>query len=388
MGIAVDPRTSKWYGVRDRAAPVLLDFDNNAAISFEVKGDIAEMHWPRGVAFDTKRDRLLISTCHVSAYLYACDVTANRWSIVRDMKRVHLIAMAYSPDEDCIYALMSTIAKSEEMRLCRLDPDGNVTKEFDIQLPIQRRGAESWFTPPQLALAGHHVAVLTARPAARGGQQIAMDCMIVDINNGEITFSGELPRDGEVAAAAPAGKQAKLGVDDLAQRWRALRAAEVPATAKEMIDELSAQGDAAVATIAGDFPPALKPPDATRLQELVARLDHDDFKVREAAEADLIAIADLCEPELRAALESATSAERHQRLQLLLTRLKSFRDPAADDAQVDSAVRDPSLRGRLRAIRVLSRVGTPAAVRFLRQIAGGPVASLDVVRSRLALRRL
>jgi hypothetical protein len=56
--------------------------------------------------------------------------------------------------------------------------------------------------------------------------------------------------------------------------------------------------------------------------------------------------------------------------------------------ELDRVIRDPEQRLRLRAIRVLERCGTPAAVDVLNRVAAGGAGVVGVAQAREALREM
>jgi hypothetical protein len=72
----------------------------------------------------------------------------------------------------------------------------------------------------------------------------------------------------------------------------------------------------------------------------------------------------------------------------MLQQVQSLReaDPAADET--DRLLRDPNLRARLRGIRILLRIATPAAVDALREIASGEQGSIDTEQAKIALQKM
>jgi hypothetical protein len=93
-----------------------------------------------------------------------------------------------------------------------------------------------------------------------------------------------------------------------------------------------------------------------RLQRLVADLDDRDFDVRQRASQELERAGGLAEGIVRSALAKRGSLEMTRRLERLLPRVEKERGPR--------------LRF-LRAVEVLERVGSPAALRVLERLAAG-----------------
>ena len=92
---------------------------------------------------------------------------------------------------------------------------------------------------------------------------------------------------------------------------------------------------------------------------MLTELDSESFEAREKAEQELARFGDKAEPALRAALEAQPSPEVRKRVEGLLARLN-------EPPQLS-----PLVVEKLRAVRVLEQVGTPAARAVLAQLADG-----------------
>ena len=404
--VAADPGGPTWYGIGDRWGPARLDLDAGAAAEMEVKQDVPEFHWPRGIAFDTKRKRLIVVA---QSYLYAYDPPSDTWSVLRDVRGldgkwasrlVGLQSLVYSEEDDSLYGLTGEQGGRGRLRICQLRPDGQPVRELEVKAEVSVDPMVALRSPSQVVLLGRQFAVLMAPPISRdpavrrprapgvpgvgGGQakQPPMKCLLVDAATGEVTYSGEM---GPIAA--PDAQAAAADPANLRALWDAVVEA-TPADADEAVRALAGRGDAAVAAIRMHMPAAPPPPDAAALRALLSRLDGEDWKGREEAAARLAGSAGVTEPQLREALAGARSAEARQRLDGVLKTRQLLRDRSTASADVDKTVGDPSLRARLRAVRALGRIGTPAAARLLREMAGGPPGTVDVERARVALAEL
>jgi hypothetical protein len=110
--------------------------------------------------------------------------------------------------------------------------------------------------------------------------------------------------------------------------------------------------------------------------ELIAKLDHPRYAVREEAARELSRRGTVVEGTLRTALQKPTSAEQRERLEGLLAKLNLAVPPAGDE-----------LRG-LRAVWLLERIGTAEARKVLEKLAGGASGSRVTAEAKAALNRL
>src|SRR5262249_37967288 len=108
----------------------------------------------------------------------------------------------------------------------------------------------------------------------------------------------------------------------------------------------------------------LRPVPITKdLPNLITKLDHSRYAVREEATGELAKRGEIIEGDLQEALKKASSAEQRARLEQLLAKL----DPAVSPA-------GEVLRG-LRCVWLLERLGTPEAKKLLAEVATGASGS-------------
>jgi WD40 repeat protein len=114
---------------------------------------------------------------------------------------------------------------------------------------------------------------------------------------------------------------------------------------------------------------------AERVAKLVADLDSDDFRSRQAAATGLEAAGPAAAPALRQAAEKSASPE--------------VRKTAADIlAKLDAAPTKPDELRAVRAVEVLESIGTPAARQVLEKWAAGPESARLATEAAAALARL
>jgi hypothetical protein len=116
---------------------------------------------------------------------------------------------------------------------------------------------------------------------------------------------------------------------------------------------------------------------AERVRKLIANLDDDDFRVREAASQELTKAGSAAVPALRAALEAQPSLEVRRRVEALLEAVGPQRAEGLTGEQLRT----------IRAVQVLEQVGTPEAQEILRAVAKGP-QDRPAREARAALDRL
>ncbi|OWK42935.1 sigma-70 family RNA polymerase sigma factor [Fimbriiglobus ruber] len=161
--------------------------------------------------------------------------------------------------------------------------------------------------------------------------------------------------DGTILVWDATPPRAALRAADVNTVWAALADADAKA-AHTAVLRLAEAPDLALRLFEDKLKPATQAPGAT---DLVRRLDAEDVKEREAAEAKLRAFGSRAEPALSAAMAGQPSAEVRARAGRLLAALSLAVAPPDED------LRD------IRAVEVLEAIGTPAARQFLSRLSTG-----------------
>jgi len=95
---------------------------------------IPELSWPVGMAYDTKRDRLIVATLGGVGYLYAYSVDSEEWSVISDMNNIDVFGLCYDESADHLVALYSDRRKSE-LQLLRFNSAGTLIRQQSLQTP-------------------------------------------------------------------------------------------------------------------------------------------------------------------------------------------------------------------------------------------------------------
>jgi WD40 repeat protein len=163
--------------------------------------------------------------------------------------------------------------------------------------------------------------------------------------------------------------------EDMDQHWAGLASRDGPAGYRAMWS-LMADPKEAVKELSKRLPECQRALVArhARLTQLIAELDNDSFKRREAASKELAAFGAEAESAMRQALADKPPLEARKRLEKLLA--KEMLLPGGE-----------MLRG-VRAVMLLERIGTPEARAVLQTAAKGPPEDRLTKEAKAALERL
>jgi len=370
--MAVDPRGPTFYGI-DSHMTYRLNLETGAKAELAIKDfDLPRLSSACGLALDTKRSRLVLSSLGGEGFLYAYALEQNKWSLIGSLANVDLMALTYSAEEDCFYGLSRDRAENGGMVIHQYDSEGKALRRVNLleRVPMDSEGTRTGY---QLACAGRQVVLLTPLMVDPFSAEMeeAMQWFLIDPKTGGVKSRGTVG-----VQPNPAGKALEQG--EMAALWETLRGEDQPAAEAAMWN-LAAGGDRSVAFIKSRYRP-IEAADVQRVSPLVAKLDHDDFRVREAASDELVRMGVLADAELRKMRRDALSPEAQTRIEVVLHRIEEAaakRDP--------SDVNDPDMRRDGRGAWVLGRIGTPAAVECLMEWAKEP-GSFRAGQARRALR--
>jgi len=195
--VAVDPRGPTYYtgfGWHSGVGPVRFDPATGTATPIAVPNPDT-LSWPTGLAFDTTRNRLILSNLGGAGALWAYSPEQDRWSMLSSLDNVDMWGTTYSAAEDRLYALTST------SQLVRYTPEGRPagTVKLDPLLPSGLDLRES-----QLIAAGDQLVLLSQPVADLFDPSLppVQRSFLIDPHSGAVTSLGPIHLVPEPATAA------------------------------------------------------------------------------------------------------------------------------------------------------------------------------------------
>jgi WD40 repeat protein len=177
----------------------------------------------------------------------------------------------------------------------------------------------------------------------------------------------------DIRGLAPTLPATKPTAKEMEKLWEDLKASDGAAAHRSLLTLIGA-GESVMPFLKERLHPVPEP-DAQRVQRLLADLDSTDFSVREAATQELEKYGGAVEKALRQALEGKPTAEATRRVEPLLAHATELL-PTGE-----------RLRQR-RALRVLERLGSPAAREVLEALGRGASGAALTREAKAALERL
>jgi sugar lactone lactonase YvrE len=382
------------------------------------KGAAPAAAFVRALAFAPDGKTIGVARNLTGSGLDLCDTTTGRrlpWSESGGTAPLPPHALAFAPDgrivaisREALGVSLHEVATGKEVRRLldgsearqaglAFSPDGRslLTAEprGGVRLWEMATGKTRWGLRPDNETQTTVAASPDGRLVAMTGRDGAVRVLHTATGQTLRTFTGH---EGLVTALAFAagGKLLSVGADGTAFLWDAagLRPGAKPAAKidAEAVWASLADGDAARAyqTLArlGAAPAVavdllrqrLKPADtvnARRIDQLIARLDDDDFAVREQATRDLEKLGRQAQGALRRVAQAPPSAEVAQRAAELLKKIDG------------GAASGEGLR-QTRALEVLEGIGTAEAKKVLEELAKGAPDARLTQEAKASLERL
>ena len=115
-----------------------LDLSKRKATEIVATG-VPEISCAMGLAYDTKRERVVLATLGGEGFLYGYDHKKDSWAVVSSMQYVDVTAIAYLETTDRLYAIGSDAMGSRQERPVLYEYDaesGFCLRKMPIDLPI------------------------------------------------------------------------------------------------------------------------------------------------------------------------------------------------------------------------------------------------------------
>jgi hypothetical protein len=354
--VAVDPGTGDWY-VRRGSEIRHINSKTDESTQIDWDAGLPDLSWPSAIAFDTLRQRLLLTSFGGGGYLYAYDVGQRKWSVIC-RPGLSTNAMLYVPDGDLIYAVNLSHGGEGVQTLRKFNAHGALIESYTLPHPIGRGQSRGPFAGIDLAYFNGRIAILGPTvPDPLDPSLLAPQIHVFDLETKNFVYAGVMrPHPGVL----------KLSPHRLDELWQLLADRDEQKADKAVWD-MAAGHAASVEYVASHMPPIPKT-DEAEVKQLIAQLDSDDFDTRRKAQEKLASFGGLIAPLLEAHKRSP-SAEVRATIRRLTTAIEQ------------NAPASPELAREVRAVKVLELIATPEAVKLLEQLSRGVK---DAERTRAA----
>ena len=153
----------RWFYGTGQQSVFKVDSQTGVATDITPLAPELDMSWPTGVAFDSARGRVVLSSLGGEGFLYAYSPPSNLWSVISSLNNFDSSCLEYHPGRDSLAAVSTVSFGGGLPRLREVSSTGQARSEFE--LPLLTFGFSTGDHRAVLAAAGGYY-VLLAGPAA------------------------------------------------------------------------------------------------------------------------------------------------------------------------------------------------------------------------------
>jgi len=357
--------TKQWF-CTGTFAKVSLSEGTQTARPAELLSNNQSVGHLAGIGFDEKRQRLLICG---GRGLFACSLPGKQWSRLRSLNGLTRTGFAFSSEDEIAYAIRSR-SRGAVHSIERFNANGVPLPPLQLAMPISFGSPYSYgYANVQLVALDGYLALLRYQHQHNqrlpGGGRVRRS----PVGRLSIIELGEkLDDPGNVileTVVRPSLVFRKIPDHELKVMWEDLgNTTTSPDEIENELWLLAAGGESSLEFLKAKFRPENNPLSELLISELVAKLDDDSFDVRENAFRQLQASNSRIAPTLHAVVAENPSQEVRDRLNRILRTWKKGTPQSSHELRL------------VRAIDIISRVGTPDADEFLQSLVDPQYSSL------------
>lgn len=158
-----DPATGQLYGLSTHQV-FQVSLENKTATEMKLTDNVPRLSWPCGIAFDNKRQRLIVVSSGGIGYMYEYLPATQQWSVVADMQNFDLAALTYEPKEDRFYGMLKHRASSSQLTLAKYNAEGALLEAINISHDLISKvlGKDAGNSSVQLFTVENDLVILTS----------------------------------------------------------------------------------------------------------------------------------------------------------------------------------------------------------------------------------
>ncbi len=186
--LAIDPNGPSYFGIGGHEVWA-LDLKARNAWTLPLDAGLPELSWPCGLAFDSKRNRVVLSSLGGVGFFYAYDPAAKKWSLISDLNNIDLWALTYAADDDSLYGVGMSSGAQRTPAIFQFNAKGALVRQVSLSPPPStHEGRPDRMT--QLAYVGKKLVLLLQPMRSREpGELDFTTAHVVDPQSGKIVFS-------------------------------------------------------------------------------------------------------------------------------------------------------------------------------------------------------
>ncbi|MBX9624518.1 MAG: hypothetical protein K2X82_11980 [Gemmataceae bacterium] len=158
--VASDPAGKRLYGISNHAV-FRVDIAKGGTTELKPPADLPKLSWTCGIAFDTKRERVVVATLGGVGHLYSYTPKTGEWAVISELDNLDLAALAYDAQADRLYGLYQPHRGGPKVGV--FNAEGAVVGAVDLSDPMfpAKLVQDPVGRPVQLVVVGGELVVIT-----------------------------------------------------------------------------------------------------------------------------------------------------------------------------------------------------------------------------------
>jgi C-type mannose receptor len=179
-----DSKAGQYYAIAGHSL-VQVNQRGGKHLELNPPKDFPDVSWPCGLAFDSKRRKVVMVSLGGTGYMYGYEPATEKWTLMADMKEAGLVPFVYLPEQDEFIGLQ--VHHGSANSLYRYDHDGNFLGQQRMSQGLLRHGAKH--SHCQAIPVGDVVVFLIGAEHTTPEGDRAVRAFVVDPGTGDVVFS-------------------------------------------------------------------------------------------------------------------------------------------------------------------------------------------------------
>jgi hypothetical protein len=131
------PTGSKIYSIETNGSPGLLISNRQGEVASlaTLPAGFPELSWAMGIAYDSKRNLIVVSSLGGEGFVYRFDISQNKWLDYTSLEGIDLTFLSYNAESDSLVGWQIPAGG-----LCFLSPDGKFQKSISLKTRLPEFG--------------------------------------------------------------------------------------------------------------------------------------------------------------------------------------------------------------------------------------------------------
>jgi len=187
VGNIVDvPTRKERYSLSENGLRKFTDGGSRTGSVIPASLDVPRMSWPSGIAYDSKRDRIVVVSHGGEGYLYEYKLPTGAWRVVSSMNHMDVRGLVYDPKSDLLYGIEGVFGAS---RIVAINPEGGAAKSITFD-PKKFAGSTDLYDPGNSHLHAELAAIDGDNAVIVAGSPSRYRIYLLNMKSGDVKLTG------------------------------------------------------------------------------------------------------------------------------------------------------------------------------------------------------